>query len=75
MLSACAGGVASTHDAPQTEPMTPEELVASCEAFLSSCQVSGGEEGRQRLVEKLNIHFTHRKTRAMSVRLPACAIS
>lgn len=63
---AAAAGL--TVEAMETQPMTPEELVSSAEAFLMACQVGGGEEGKQRLVEKLNVHFTHRKTRAMSVR-------
>ena len=65
---AVAAAAGLSVEAMDTQPMTPEELVSSAEAFLMSCQVGGSEEGRQRLVEKLNIHFTHRKTRAMSVR-------
>ena len=65
---AVAAAAGLTVEAMETQPMTPEELVSSAEAFLYSCQVGGDEEGKQRLVEKLNVHFTHRKTRAMSVR-------
>ena len=53
--------------------MTPEELVNSAEDFLRSCLVttsSGGgvAEATDALVEKLTIHFSHRKTRAISVK-------
>jgi hypothetical protein len=57
-----------------SEAMTPEQLVASAEAFLRSCLLSGGGGGgggigsADQLVERLTVHFSHRKTRAISVR-------
>lgn len=50
-IAAAAG---MTPEQMETQPMSPEELVASAEDFLRSCQVAGGEEGSQRLIEKLN---------------------
>lgn len=55
------------------EAMTPEELVVSAENFLRSCLLphhEGVDESAamNSLVEQLTIHFSHRKTRAMSVK-------
>ena len=53
---------------PTMAPMTAEELVQSAEAFLRDCIVSGGAEATDALVQRLTIHFSHRKTRSMSVK-------